>query len=124
MDDTERKHAFQDIVIDLRRQERENDSQRVAIEGLTYQVDGFAASLRSYKPFRECSSMYEVFCAYDSTEGRAIAAEKNASELYKTLHRALELLLAGEEGEHTPQTREIEEVLRDYRGGSLSERSS
>lgn len=35
--------------------------------------------LKSYRPFRECRSLQDVFNVYDSMEGRALAAEERLS---------------------------------------------
>lgn len=71
----ERIQEMQTLVRENNRRDDEIDRQRVAIEGLQFQVDSHESQIRSYKPFRECSSIYEVFCLYDSMEGRAMAAE-------------------------------------------------
>lgn len=71
---------FQQALKDLESERRQNDSARVAIEGLTYQVDSVPSAIKSYKPFRDCNSIYDVFCAFDSMEGRAIAAEHELAE--------------------------------------------
>lgn len=66
---------LQQALKDLDIERRMVDRQRVAIEGLEYQVDSIAQQIKSYKPFRGCNSIYDVFCVFDSMEGRAIAAE-------------------------------------------------
>lgn len=81
MSEDERIKTFQDTLKDLRSEQRENEGNRVAIEGLEYQVETHAGIFNSYKPFRKCSSMYEVFCVYDSMEGRALAAEERCAAL-------------------------------------------
>jgi hypothetical protein len=68
-------HHFQQALKDLEQERRETDRQRVAIEGLEYQVESIPSQIKSYKPFRGCNSIYDVFCVYDSMEGRAITAE-------------------------------------------------
>jgi hypothetical protein len=80
MSDDERIATLQDIIKQLNAEQRENMSQRTAIEGLTYQVDGLVNSIKSYAPFRECSTIYQVFCVYDSMEGRALAAEAKLAD--------------------------------------------
>ncbi|HEV7674468.1 MAG TPA: hypothetical protein VGQ12_08055 [Candidatus Angelobacter sp.] len=75
MSPDERLVQFQQALKDLEEERRQNDSHRVAIEGLTYQVDGIPMQIKSYAPFRGCNSIYDVFCVYDSMEGRAITAE-------------------------------------------------
>lgn len=75
----ERLLHLQQALKDLAAEQRENMSQRVAIEGLTYQVDGIPMQIKSYLPFRNCGSIYDIFCVYDSMEGRALAAEEKNS---------------------------------------------
>jgi hypothetical protein len=49
---------------------------------LEYQTEGQIHAINSYKPFREakCRSIYDIFCLYDSMEGRALAAESRLAE--------------------------------------------
>lgn len=51
------------------------------VESLEYQVNGQLSEMQSYQPFRGCRSIYEIFCVYDSVEGRAIAAEERVGQL-------------------------------------------
>lgn len=79
----ERIVALKDALKELEAERREVDRQRVAIEGLEYQVNAIPHAIKSYKPFRGCSSIYDVFCVYDSMEGRALAAEERLREAEK-----------------------------------------
>jgi hypothetical protein len=72
----ERLAAFQLTIIELEEARREVDRQRTAIEGLQYQANSIPQQIKSYAPFRGCNSIFDVFCVYDSMEGRAIAAEE------------------------------------------------
>ncbi len=81
MDDAERGAVLQDTIKQLNAEQRENMQHRTAIEGLEYQVGAASGAIASYKPFRGCTSMYEVFCIFDSMEGRALAAEEKLREL-------------------------------------------
>ena len=74
---------FQQALKALEQERRETDRQRVHIEGLQYQADLIISQIKSYKPFRDCSSIYDVFCVYDSMEGRALAAEQRLVEIEK-----------------------------------------
>lgn len=76
MSENERAQTLQQYIRDKNEDERTISSQRAAIEGLEYQVESLVAQIRSYAPFRDCSSIYEVFCKFDSMEGRALAAEE------------------------------------------------
>lgn len=76
MSQDERLKTLQGTHRELEAERRENISQRTAIDGLTYQVDGLIPQIKSYAPFRGCNSIYDVFCLYDSMEGRALAAEE------------------------------------------------
>lgn len=124
MEDSERAQEYQELRRDFLLKQRENMRLRTQIEGLEYQVGNERRNIQAYRPFRQLASMHEVFGAFDTMEGRALAGEANAGELSKALQRALDFLLAGEEGEHTPQTRELEEVLKQYRTGRLSDRAA
>lgn len=81
MSDNERAEALQDVIVQLNEERRENMQHRTAIEGLEYQVSTLPATISSYRPFRNCNSMYDVFCVYDSMEGRALAAEEKLRNL-------------------------------------------
>lgn len=70
-----RLQEYQEITARLAAQCAENARQRIQIEGLEYQVDGRHAEIVSYKPFRECQSIQDIFNVYDSMEGRALTAE-------------------------------------------------
>lgn len=76
----EKLSTLQQTLKDLEAERREVDRQRVAIEGLEYQVESIPQQIKSYKPFRGCNSIYDVFCVFDSMEGRALAAEEKNSE--------------------------------------------
>lgn len=78
----EKIEVLQATIKQLNQQYDENARQRTAIEGLEYQVDSIEAQIKSYKPFRGCRTIYDVFCVYDSMEGRALAAdEERAKEM-------------------------------------------
>lgn len=79
----ERVDALQDVLQQLNEERRENERFRVANEGLEWKANSFESEIRSYKPFRKLSTMYQVFCEYDSMEGRALAAEERLNELCK-----------------------------------------
>jgi hypothetical protein len=76
----ERLLQLKDTIKELEGERRRNDSLRIANEGLEYQVDSSIAQIKSYKPFRQCNSIYDVFCVFDSMEGRALAAEERLKE--------------------------------------------
>jgi len=77
--DDERVAVLQGTIKDLHQEQRENMSLRTAIDGLEYQVSTHAGIFSNYRPFRNCTNMYEVFCVYDSMEGRALAAEEKVA---------------------------------------------
>lgn len=84
MDDQERLETLQSYIEDLARERNDKYSQRIAIEGLEYQVGLLHnKEFSGYKPFREAkvTSVYEAFCLYDSMEGRALAAEEKLKQL-------------------------------------------
>jgi hypothetical protein len=76
MDDEERKEAFQDAMRDLNEGAQENMNLREQVEDLEGIVGTQESQIKSYKPFRECRSIHDIFCLYDSMEGRALAAEE------------------------------------------------
>lgn len=76
MDDHERLETLQDTIRQLNQGANENMRLETKLEGLEYQVDSQKGAIHSYKPFRQCHSIYDVFCLYDSMEGRALAAEE------------------------------------------------
>jgi len=76
------------LLMELRKVEAERDdwmqqalSGRNEIEALECRVESMTAAMQSYKPFRECRSINDVFFVFDSMEGRAIAAESVRAEL-------------------------------------------
>ncbi len=76
MDDQDRKEQFQDMVILQDISAEENQKLREEIEDLEGMVGTQESQIKSYKPFRECRSIHDIFCLYDSMEGRALAAEE------------------------------------------------
>jgi len=76
MDDQERKELFQDMVILQDISAEENQKLREEIEDLEGMVGTQESQIRSYKPFKDCRSIHDIFCLYDSMEGRALAAEE------------------------------------------------
>lgn len=71
------------LVMELRKAEASRDEWmdqalrgRDEIEHLECRVESLTTAMRSYKPFRECRSINDVFFVFDSMEGRAIAAEE------------------------------------------------
>ena len=76
IDDHERLETLQDTIRELNHGADENMRLLTKIEGLEYQVNSQESAIRSYKPFRDCHSIHDVFCLFDSMEGRALAAEE------------------------------------------------
>lgn len=90
-DEVECLSAYQDLQRDFVKEQNENYSLRKQIEGLEYQVDSNRSRVWSgYRPFRECTSINEIFCVYDSMEGRALAAEEKVKNLTKSLRDAVD----------------------------------
>lgn len=81
MDEAERRETLQDTVRDLNEERNSADGLRVQVEGLEYQVDSQRGAIQSYRPFRKCISINDVFCLYDSMEGRALAAEERLAAM-------------------------------------------
>jgi hypothetical protein len=80
MGDDERIATLQSYIKDIRAEQEENYRLRRQIEGLEYQVDA-PPPWKGYRVFRECTSINEIFCLYDSMEGRALAAEEQIKKL-------------------------------------------
>ena len=81
LSENERKITLQDTLKQLRERDDELMRAQTKIEGLEYQVDSFESCIRSYKPFKNCRTIHDVFCLFDSMEGRAIAAEERLKEI-------------------------------------------
>ena len=75
MDDQERKEQFQALLQELNGEREESIKLRDHNEALEDRVNSQQGAIHSYKPFRECRSISDVFNVYDSMEGRALAAE-------------------------------------------------
>ena len=75
-DDGERITTLQDTIRELNNGADENMKLREEIECLEEQIGTQESQIKSYKPFRECRSIHDIFCLYDSMEGRALAAEE------------------------------------------------
>lgn len=71
------------VVAQLRDHEEEVRRLRSDIEAEATSSEAFYSRLRlllkSYRPFRACSNLQDVFNIYDSMEGRALAAEQRLS---------------------------------------------
>lgn len=96
----ERGQTLQDAIRDLNGERDENALYRTKIEGLEYQVEGQRSEIHSFKPFRECDTIHQVFNVYDSMEGRALLAEEQLAELRSSLTQAKEAL--EKYGQHRP----------------------
>ena len=81
--DAERMYSLQDAVKELNHERKDNEKLREHNETLEYQVDMQESVIRSYKPFKDCRSINDVFCLYDSMEGRALAAEERLASVEK-----------------------------------------
>jgi hypothetical protein len=81
LEQDERLQTLQDTLKQLAAEQRDNQRLRTHIEGLEYQVESIPQQIKSYKPFRNCSTIYGIFCEFDSMEGRALAAEEALREM-------------------------------------------
>lgn len=70
------------LLMELRRAQERIDlwmrraqQAEMAVERLECEVGSLSTAMTSWKPFRDCHSMKDVFDVYDSMEGRALAAE-------------------------------------------------
>jgi hypothetical protein len=73
------------LLMELRKVEAERDDLRKDVEyertSITAYMERLKTHLNSFKPFRECHTIQDVFNVYDSMEGRALAAEESLSKL-------------------------------------------
>jgi hypothetical protein len=67
---------LQSTIRELEGERQDNALLRVRIEGLEYRFEGQRSEIHSFKPFRECDTIQQVFNVYDSMEGRALAGEE------------------------------------------------
>jgi hypothetical protein len=88
MDDTERKHAFQDLQRELTAEQDENGNLRREVEQLEYQVGGQESEIKSCKPFKDCRSIRDIFNVYDSMEGKYLAAKERENVLIEAVNNA------------------------------------
>ncbi len=86
MDDQERKEQFQVLLQELNSERDDNMKLRDENEALEYKVHSQESAIKSYKPFRECRSINEIFCLYDSMEGRVLAAEERERVLVEAVN--------------------------------------
>lgn len=70
-----RAQEYQSIQRELTAERDDNRRLRGRVEDLEYQVDGQHAAIASFRPFRECTTISQIFHVYDSMEGRALASE-------------------------------------------------
>jgi hypothetical protein len=71
------------LLMELRRVQEENEHLRQQMNEEYWSMAAYAAHLKthiqSYRPFRKCDTLQDVFHVYDSMEGRALAAEERLS---------------------------------------------
>ncbi len=79
----------QQYIIMLDHEREENYKLRQQNEALEYQVGTFESTIKSYKPFRECKNIQDVFNVYDSMEGQKIVAEQERDALKVDLQARL-----------------------------------
>ena len=121
----ERGETLQDTIEQLNSERDENAVLRSKIEGLEYRVHGIASEIKSFKPFRDCESIHQVFHVYDSMEGRMLVAEEKLAErdrqlkvAREALEKALEWRMAGEPDDYN---RCVEEALAALDGEAPNE---
>jgi hypothetical protein len=92
MSPEERGEALQDTIEQLNSERDENAVLRSKIDGLEYRIHGIVSEIKSFKPFRDCESIHQVFHVYDSMEGRMLVAEEKLAERDRQLKTAREAL--------------------------------
>lgn len=90
-DEKERQAAFVSAFKEMEAAQEECERLRAQVEQLEHTTEGQQAAIHSYKPFRECNSINDVFFVYDSIEGRALSAEEKLTALEQE-NAALKLL--------------------------------
>lgn len=84
-----RRGAEHASLFDLRKLQEENERLRTEINENIWNDKAFYAHLElilhSYKPFRNCRTIQDVFNVYDSMEGRAISAEERLTSVSSVL---------------------------------------
>lgn len=72
-------------LMELRKLQKENEHLRQQMnEGywdMTVFHNHLQTHIQSYRPFRKCNTLQDVFFEFDSIEGRALAAEEKLKEL-------------------------------------------
>lgn len=76
MQDDERVKQLQDTLQQLDAERDANYRLSTKVEALEYQVENQESVIKSYKPFKDCRTIHDIFCLYDSMEGRALAAKE------------------------------------------------
>lgn len=92
----QRLATLQGIQQELNAERDLNARLQTKVEALEYQVESQESVIKSYKPFRGCRSIHDVFCLYDSMEGRALAAEEALKEASNAIQTVPEVRLSGE----------------------------
>jgi len=92
MSPKERGETLQDTIEQLNSERDENAVLRSKIDGLEYRIHGIVSEIKSFKPFRNCESIHQVFYVYDSMEGRMLVAEEKLAERDRQLKVAREAL--------------------------------
>lgn len=81
MDEQERRSQFQVLSQELNCEREESYKLRTEVESLESQLTAQESAIQSYKPFRKCHSIHDIFCIFDSMEGRALAAEERLAQV-------------------------------------------
>ena len=98
MDDQERKEQFQSLNQELNGEREDSAKLLDKVEALEYQLDSQEGAIRSYKPFKDCRSINDVFFVYDFMEGRALAAEEREKVLVEAVNEAGFAVYLSDEG--------------------------
>lgn len=86
--DSDKRQEHQALLRELDGEREHSGKLNMRVEDLEYQVGTHLHSIQSYAPFRKCTSIYEVFCLYDTMEGKALAAAERERELVEAVNQA------------------------------------
>lgn len=115
MSPEERGEQLQDLIQQRNQEQEENALLRTRIEGLEYRCETQKSEIHSFKPFRTCDTIHEVFNVYDSMEGRALLAEEQRDTAKENALTILAMKDATDEqsAEQESDMRALAEALRE-----------
>ena len=108
-----RVQEYQSALRELEAEREENSRYRTQVEALELRVEGQLYEIKSFKPFRECRSIQEIFHVYDSMEGCALLAEEQKAQLQTDVERLTEVLQECNLILHPKTDDEVKKVVKE-----------